>query len=62
MDDSSDKKTVTRNSRTKLIDYYFIDFNAEQNIIPTTGQSKDLKWIDFNSVVGQYSSSKFKTL
>ena len=62
MDDSSDKKMLVRNSRNKLIDYYYIDFNNDQKLIPSSGLSKDLNWIDFNSIVGQYSSSTFKTL
>ena len=61
MDDSSDKKMVVRNSRNKLIDYYYIDFNKDQNLTPSSGLSKDLNWIDFNSIAGQYSSSTFKT-
>ena len=62
MDDSSDKKMLVRNSRNKLIDYYYIDFNNDQKLIPSSGLSKELNWIDFNSIVGQYSGSTFKTL
>lgn len=62
LDDSSDKKMISRNARSKLIDYYFVDFNANQNLVPTTGLSNDLNWVTYNSLVGQYSSSKFQTL
>lgn len=62
LDDSSDKKMISRNARSKLIDYYFVDFNSNQNLVPTTGLSNDLNWVTYNSLVGQYSSSKFQTL
>jgi hypothetical protein len=62
MDDSSDKKQIIRNSRNKLIDYYFVDFNSNQNIIPTNGLSNDLNWVTFSSVMGQFGSPTFQTL
>lgn len=61
MDDSSDRRLILKNEREKLIDYYVIDFNADQSVTPTNGLSNDLNWVNYASVLGQYSSSTFKT-
>jgi hypothetical protein len=62
MDDSSDKVLIQKRSMNeKLIDYYLVDFNSGQNILPTNGLSNELNWIEYNSILGSLNNKNFKT-
>jgi hypothetical protein len=61
MDDSSDRVQVQKSINEKLIDYYTVDFNSNQQIIPTNGLSNELNWMEYYSILGNLNNPTFKT-
>ena len=62
MDDSSDRVQIQKSVNEKLIDYYIVDYNGNQQIIPTNGLSNDLNWIYYIGLMGSSSNQNFRTL
>lgn len=61
IDDDSERSLVFIADQSKLIDYYVIDYNANQNIIPTGGLSTQLNWLEFPLKYGESISNTFQT-
>lgn len=61
IDDNSDRRAININEKDKLIDFYLIDFNKNQDIIPTNGLSNTIDWISYSNKLGELSNDNFKT-
>jgi hypothetical protein len=63
IDDGTTALLPEKRIAEKLIDLYVIDFNQNQNIIPSSGFTKpsEINWIPFPMVSGEYRTSTFKT-